>query len=61
MKNKNYYIVINLNDFKIRLCSCKTTVAKIVGVNRNTLASLKERAVFNGYLIVATPIESAHK
>jgi DNA-binding XRE family transcriptional regulator len=53
MKNsKERYVLINLTDFKVRLCKTKLLVAATVNVHRNTLIVMEQRTVYNNWLIV---------
>ena len=53
MKNsKERYVLINLTDFKVRLCKTKLSVAAIVNVHRNTLIVMEQRTVYDNWLIV---------
>lgn len=62
-KKQIYYLIINVNTFKMRLCTSKSAVATIVGVHRNTLKNInaEKRDVFNGFIVTAIELERIHR
>ena len=49
---KDFFVVINLTNFKVSLSSDRNIIASIIGIHRNTLRSLKDRGTFKEHLVV---------
>lgn len=54
---KQFYVIINMKDFAIHVCSTKTKVADIVGCHRSTVDSLKERGCVNNHIVIVVTEE----
>lgn len=47
-----YYVVVNTENFDIRISRIQRIVAGIVGISENTMNKVTKRTVYNGFIIV---------
>lgn len=49
---KSYYVVIDIDNFNIRISKNKTTVASIVRCDRSIVARIETRATINNHVVL---------
>jgi hypothetical protein len=48
---KEFFVIINTKDFSVSLCQTNIKAAEIIGVHRDTIASVSERRCINDFII----------
>jgi len=56
-KPKTVFVMINTENFEVKVSKFASTTANIIGVHRNTINTMPSRAFFKGFLVIKTTEE----